>query len=314
MDRRRRASVKFEALRPTYPNMKNATHTNHPISLLVAFLLLPLACRAQSPAPHSFEPRSKILMMIALMTALFTASVAQAALYQWSIPQEPGRRAYLWIPEKCQRIRGLVVDMNNLTESAIIENAAVRGACAQERVGILWIAEGSWAVSPLANEWGDPAGLSKEQRKIYNDAMEIARKAGKEPTPEQAQAQATVKTMKRELVRQAEEELNNMLRGLAKESGYEEVERAPLLIIGHSMTGLITWAMPYWIPGAHVGRGANKNRRALCSLGETGREDDRRPRSLYEPDRARGAGRKERTTQLLLCPPPESRQSRGPSV
>ena len=172
----------------------------------------------------------------------------RAAVYQWSIPQEPGRRAYLWIPEKCQRIRGLAVDMNNLTESAIIENTVVREACAQERVGILWIAEGSWAASPLANEWGDPAGLSKEQQKIYSAALEIAKKAGKTPTPEQAQAQATVKTMKLELARQAEEELNNMLKGLAKESGYEEVERAPLLIIGHSMTGLITWGMPYWIP------------------------------------------------------------------
>ena len=197
--------------------------------------------------PHRKQHRNTIAG-IALALALLTACVAQAALYQWSIPQEDGRRAYLWIPEKCQRIRGLVVDMNNLTESAIIENVAVREACAQERVGILWIAEGSWAPSPLANEWGDAAGLSKEQRKIYDQALEIAKKAGKNPTPEQAQAQATVKTMKLELARQAEEELNNMLRDLAKESGYEEIQYAPLLIIGHSMTGIITWTMPYWIP------------------------------------------------------------------
>ena len=188
------------------------------------------------------------VLKTAVLAMITLCGSGRAAVYQWSIPQEPGRRAYLWIPEKCQRIRGLVVDMNNLTESAIIENAVVREACAQERVGILWIAEGSWAASPLANEWGDLSGLSKEQQKIYNDALEIAKKAGKQPTLAQVQAQATVKTMKLELARQAEEELNNMLKGLAKESGYEEVERAPLLIIGHSMTGLITWAMPYWIP------------------------------------------------------------------
>ena len=191
----------------------------------------------------------KIIPIIGLMMvlAIFKTSVAHSALYQWSIPQEPGRRAYLWIPEKCQRIRGLVVDMNNLTESFIIENAAVREACAQERVGILWIAEGSWAKSPLANVWGDPEGLPKEQRKLFDQASEIAKKAGKVPTPEQAQAQATIKSMKFELARQAEEVLNNMLRDLAKESGYEEVQYAPLLIIGHSMTGQIAWWMPYWI-------------------------------------------------------------------
>ena len=189
-----------------------------------------------------------LLIFVLLVLALETGSIAQAALYQWSISQESGRRAYLWIPEKCQRIRGLVVDMNNLTESAIIENPTVRNACAQERVGILWIAEGSWAASPLANEWGDPAGLTTDEREVFDAALTLAKTAGMNPSPEQSQAQATVKTMKLELARRAEEVLNNMLKGLAKESGYEEVERAPLLIIGHSMTGLITWAMPYWIP------------------------------------------------------------------
>lgn len=190
----------------------------------------------------------KVISAITLSLAIFSATAVRAALYQWSIPQEPGRRAYLWIPEKCQRIRGLVVDMNNLTESAIIENAAVRETCAQERVGILWIAEGSWAASPLANEWGDAAGLSADEKKIFDTALAITKKAGKEPTPEQAEAQAIVKKMKLDLARRAEEVLNNMLKALAKESGYEEVERAPLLLIGHSMTGLITWGMPYWIP------------------------------------------------------------------
>ena len=140
------------------------------------------------------------------------------------------------------------MDMNNLTESAIIENPIVREACTQERVGILWIAEGSWTASPLANEWGDPAGLSPDERKDFDSALALAKKAGRNPTPEQAQAQATVHAMKLELARRAELVLNNMLKGLAEESGYEEVERAPLLILGHSMTGLLTWAMPYWIP------------------------------------------------------------------
>lgn len=172
-----------------------------------------------------------------------------AALYQWSIPQEPGRRAYLWIPEKSQRIRGLVVDMNNLTESAIIENSIVRKACAEERVGILWIAEGSWCDSPFGNVWGQVSSVvSKDQADAFGKLQAFVKSAGANPTPEQVKAKTILIAAQNELDRQAGEYLDNMLKGLADESGYPEVRYAPLLIIGHSMTGQIAWQMPYYIP------------------------------------------------------------------
>ena len=171
-----------------------------------------------------------------------------AAEYQWSIPQEPGRRAYLWIPPECTRIRGLVADMNNLTESAIIEHPAVRAVCTEQRLGILWIAEGSWAASPLASQWGDPSGLPADQRVVYDAALALTKQAGPHPTPEQVAAKATVARMRQELARQAGIVLDRMLADLATESGYPEVAQAPLCIIGHSMTGLLAWGMPFWAP------------------------------------------------------------------
>jgi hypothetical protein len=61
-----------------------------------------------------------------LLGILCLGARAQAAVYEWSIAQEEGRRDYLWIPESCQWIRGPVVGMNKLTESGLAEVAGNR--------------------------------------------------------------------------------------------------------------------------------------------------------------------------------------------
>ena len=46
--------------------------------------------------------------------------------------------AYLWIPEKCGRLRGLLIFGQNVTEHSLVGHPAIRGACAANDLGIVW--------------------------------------------------------------------------------------------------------------------------------------------------------------------------------
>jgi hypothetical protein len=142
--------------------------------------------------------------------------------------------------------------MRNNTENFLIEHPAVREVCRQERVGIMWVAEdrlaNGFSRSPFSSNWGWPTGLSREQEVEYYKLEDIVKKTGKEPTPEQLKAKETLRAMRMDLLSRTEPELNGILEALAKESGYEEVRYAPLLVLSHSMGGLLCWNMPFWVP------------------------------------------------------------------
>ena len=53
--------------------------------------------------------------------------------------------------------------------------------------------------------------------------------------------------MRLDLSARAETELNGILKALADESGYPEVEFAPILTLSHSMGGLLCWFAPFHI-------------------------------------------------------------------
>ena len=70
-----------------------------------------------------------------------------AAEYQWSvevpgvISDETGKapRAFLWLPVKTERVKGLVYAPQNMLEQPILESAAFRAAMTRLDFGILWI-------------------------------------------------------------------------------------------------------------------------------------------------------------------------------
>ena len=73
---------------------------------------------------------------------------SHAAEYQWSV-EVPGvistetnsaPRAYLWLPPKTDRVKGMVYAPQNMLEQPIIEAAAFREAMTRLDFGILWIA------------------------------------------------------------------------------------------------------------------------------------------------------------------------------
>ena len=46
-------------------------------------------------------------------------------------PSIPDRRAFLWIPENCKRVRGLVVACHNMLEKPLFQRPGFRAACAK---------------------------------------------------------------------------------------------------------------------------------------------------------------------------------------
>lgn len=51
---------------------------------------------------------------------------------------------YLWIPEKCQRVRGLVIMATNVPEHRLAGHAAIRRACAENDLGLVWSVPTFW--------------------------------------------------------------------------------------------------------------------------------------------------------------------------
>jgi hypothetical protein len=148
------------------------------------------------------------------------------ATYQWSLPMlspQFERRAYLWIPPGCQRVRGVIVGLQNMLEKLMFQNGDFRDACAAADLGILYIAPGS-----VSTHNDDPALALG-----FKDPKEGSR------------------------------QLQELLSRFANDSGYSEVEFAPLITVGHSAATPFVWgytatnpqrviaSIPYkgWIPG-----------------------------------------------------------------
>jgi pimeloyl-ACP methyl ester carboxylesterase len=132
-----------------------------------------------------------------------TAAKGSDAVYQYSVTVG-SRRAYLWIPPQCMRVRGVIMSMSNLLERNWLEDPIIRRAAADEGLGIIWL--GPAARSPGAS----PATLTADMRAGAGEALE------------------------------------KMLKDLAEESGYAEIEFAPLIAMGHSANGQFSWNVPNW--------------------------------------------------------------------
>ncbi len=74
-------------------------------------------------------------------------------VFQWSVtavnedwPEESrnSSTAYLWIPETCARVRGLLVLGANVPEHMLVGHEAIRAACARHDIGIVWAVPTFW--------------------------------------------------------------------------------------------------------------------------------------------------------------------------
>jgi hypothetical protein len=98
-----------------------------------AFIVLGLIClptlRAE-PTPEAM--RSPVNQVFQFM---------QSGEYTtWSDGVKSKSTAYLWIPEKCQTLRGLLILGNNVPEHMLVGHPKIREVCAAHDLGIVWCA------------------------------------------------------------------------------------------------------------------------------------------------------------------------------
>lgn len=91
--------------------------------------------------------RPCLWVMAMIGFAMITSPGARAAVYQWSatIDEVTAReskkppRAFLWVPENCQRVRAVVIAIQNMQEEQVFENAAFRKTLSDLGFAVVWI-------------------------------------------------------------------------------------------------------------------------------------------------------------------------------
>ena len=177
---------------------------NHSKSITVRLFSAPL--RLRSGAGAFLNSQLSVLIFLFLILPFLTplyGSTSPASntrppassVYQFAVPVG-ARQAYLWIPEDCKYVRGVIISMENMLERNWLEDPIVRQAAAKEGLGIIWLADGK------------PTNITFEMKP---DALA---------------------------------EMQQMFADLARESGYSEIEFAPLIVTGHSWNGRMVWNYP----------------------------------------------------------------------
>lgn len=142
-----------------------------------------------------------VILLLSFATGRITASTPEAMrspvnqVFQftghwehtgWADSTKTAATAYLWIPENCQRLRGLLILCSNVPEHMLVGHPAIRAVCAANDLGIVFF-----------------------PNSFYNFKS-------KSTDPNQVAF------------------LQEILDGLAKTSGYEEITTVPWIPIGES--------------------------------------------------------------------------------
>ena len=114
----------------------------------------------------------------------------------WADSSKTNSKLYLWIPENCKKLRGIVIMCSNVPEHMLVGHAAIRKACKSNDLGIIW---------------GTPSFMNF--RKTVRDGKSL-------------NMALEYKT--------AVNFLQQMLNRLAETSGYAEVANVPWLPMGES--------------------------------------------------------------------------------
>jgi hypothetical protein len=198
---------------------------------------------------------------------------AENQVFQWHVsaentgwPDGTKNKAtlYLWIPEKTERVRGVVVMATNVPEHGLVGHPSIRRACAENDLALVWGVPSFWRFGKAA-----PApGAEPVDVKTLPDSDSI---------------QAAF--------------LERLLTALAERSGYAELATAPLLPVGESghllmVVGLINARPERVIAGVCVKNPhlpKNKTVPLLWTLG-TGQEWGQTERDVRETHVSDAAG------------------------
>jgi hypothetical protein len=114
----------------------------------------------------------------------------------WADSSKTNSTLYLWIPENCKKLRGLVIMCSNVPEHMLVGHAAIRKVCEANNLGIIWS-------TPTFMNFRK----TTKEGKTLNMALEY---------------------------KTAVNFLQQLLNGLAETSGYAEVATIPWLPMGES--------------------------------------------------------------------------------
>lgn len=97
---------------------------------------------------------------------------AQQPVWQWSIPVEPiisaetnmHPQAFLWIPENCKHINGVVIGQHNMTEEGVLEHSYFRKKMAEIGFAEIWVTPGISMV--YHHDENDVASFSNMLKKL----------------------------------------------------------------------------------------------------------------------------------------------------
>lgn len=167
-------------------------------------LVVPVAAAA-ADAPAHRSPANQVFQWA------FTGTCGA-----WPDGSQSTATGYLWIPEDCGRLRGLLILGTNVPEHMLVAHPAIRSACEEKNLGIVWFVPTFWNF------------------RKFPEQTEAAERAGPE-------AKAA---LKRKLLDIHAGFLQTMLEGLAVVSGYDEVSAVPWIPMGESghllmVTGLV---------------------------------------------------------------------------
>lgn len=71
---------------------------------------------------------------------LLHTTALRAAVWQWSVPTfGKNGRAYLWIPPKCERVRGVIIGQQVILEKNFMEDPRIREAAAKENLALVFL-------------------------------------------------------------------------------------------------------------------------------------------------------------------------------
>jgi len=146
-------------------------------SILVALLTAFTGSAADKTAANPEAMRSPVNQVFQFM---------HSGTFEYSVSNKVSATTYLWIPDHCRRLRGLLILGRNVPEHMLVGHPAIRAACAANDLGIFW---------------STPSFYSSNNK----DAQKTAAF------------------------------LQQLLAGLAKKSGYDEVATVPWLPMGESM-------------------------------------------------------------------------------
>ncbi|MEI6751872.1 MAG: hypothetical protein WCK78_01770 [Paludibacter sp.] len=162
-----------------------------------------------------------IILLFSLLTAKFTFAqtpesrrtnenqvfqfMQSGTCTAWPDSSKTNATLYLWVPEQCKKLRGLVIMCGNVPEHLLVGHAAIRKACASNDLGIIWSTPGFMNLRK-----------SVKNGKALNMALEY---------------KTTV------------DFLQQLLNELAEKSGYAEVATVPWLPMGESGNMLMVDAL-----------------------------------------------------------------------